>query len=166
MNDTLARLEPVLLQIWDGVISYLGQPWFAYQVAIVIALFLLAKLLARYIVPRLEAKARTKDRCFNPPFSVCGEVCSGAASEQPERQRGARTNDVGGVQGSGWRADTRARTTPTSAVTENGAGEHPSRKWRLIRRTEAAARGEQTIRAGPESRQAMTGGKDERECAR
>jgi len=47
------------LQIWiRGLFNYFLTPWFLYQAAIIAVLFLLAKLLARRVEPRLEERAR------------------------------------------------------------------------------------------------------------
>jgi small-conductance mechanosensitive channel len=47
------------LQSWATlVLSYLTAPWFAYQLAIIVVLFGLAKLLSLRVEPRLEARAR------------------------------------------------------------------------------------------------------------
>ncbi|NKI58891.1 mechanosensitive ion channel [Labrenzia sp. PO1] len=47
------------LQSWATLaLSYLTAPWFAYQLAIIVVLFGLAKLLSLRVEPRLEARAR------------------------------------------------------------------------------------------------------------
>ncbi len=47
------------LQYWArGLVGYLTTPWFFYQAAIVVVLFVLAKLLASRVEPRLEERAR------------------------------------------------------------------------------------------------------------
>lgn len=47
------------LQSWASLaLSYLTAPWFAYQLAIIVVLFGLAKLLSLRVEPRLEARAR------------------------------------------------------------------------------------------------------------
>ncbi|UES52611.1 mechanosensitive ion channel family protein [Roseibium aggregatum] len=47
------------LQSWAMLaLSYLTAPWFAYQLAIIVVLFGLAKLLSLRVEPRLEARAR------------------------------------------------------------------------------------------------------------
>ncbi|MBW8640755.1 mechanosensitive ion channel [Hoeflea sp. WL0058] len=47
------------LQYWArGLVGYLTTPWFFYQAAIIIVLFVVAKLVARRVEPRLEERAR------------------------------------------------------------------------------------------------------------
>lgn len=45
-------------QLLTDAFGYVAQPWFAYQAALVVALFLVAKLAARRIEPLLEERAR------------------------------------------------------------------------------------------------------------
>jgi len=59
MNELLAQLSPAAAQMWKATVAYLAQPWFAYQVAIVVVLYVVARLLAGRIEPRLEARARS-----------------------------------------------------------------------------------------------------------
>jgi small-conductance mechanosensitive channel len=58
MNEQLAQLSPAAAQLWQATVAYLGQPWFAYQLAIIVALYVVARLLGARIEPRLEARAR------------------------------------------------------------------------------------------------------------
>lgn len=53
MNEQLAQLSPAAAQLWQATVAYLGQPWFAYQVAIIVALYVVARLLGARIEPRL-----------------------------------------------------------------------------------------------------------------
>ena len=47
------------LEAWARLaLSYLTAPWFAYQVAVIVVLFGIAKALSLRVEPRLEARAR------------------------------------------------------------------------------------------------------------
>lgn len=54
----LQAVTAELLSLARSLIDYLITPWFFYQAAIILALFLLARLLSWRIEPRLEEKAR------------------------------------------------------------------------------------------------------------
>ncbi|HUF82198.1 MAG TPA: hypothetical protein VMN03_13770, partial [Burkholderiales bacterium] len=58
MNEQLAQISPAVAQLWQATVTYFGQPWFAYQLAIIVALYVVARLLAARIEPRLEVRAR------------------------------------------------------------------------------------------------------------
>jgi small-conductance mechanosensitive channel len=44
--------------LWRWLVEYLGQPWFAYQVLIMVVLYIAARLIASRMEPRIEQRVR------------------------------------------------------------------------------------------------------------
>jgi small-conductance mechanosensitive channel len=58
MDPTSFQLPPEIADLIDQVTTYVSQPWFAYQVLIIALLYVSARLLAAFIEPKLELRAR------------------------------------------------------------------------------------------------------------
>ena len=59
MNEQLQQLQSSANEFWERTVGYFSQPWFAYELLIIVVLFIAAKLLSSRLSPRLETAARS-----------------------------------------------------------------------------------------------------------
>jgi small-conductance mechanosensitive channel len=59
MNEQLQQLQSSANDFWQAMVGYFSQPWFAYEVLIIVVLFIAARLLSSGVKPRLEHRARS-----------------------------------------------------------------------------------------------------------
>lgn len=58
MNEESTLLQPQVNELWQDLMEYLGQPWFAYQILIIAAVVISALVIAKRLEPGFERRAR------------------------------------------------------------------------------------------------------------
>lgn len=58
MIEETSKLTSGAADLWRWLVEYFGQPWFAYQVLIMVALYITSRLIASHVEPRIERQVR------------------------------------------------------------------------------------------------------------